>query len=77
MARYWAKALGIDDKDKNGVRTKAHVHQMLTRYRARKDIETATGAGIIWFLKTMDGKVKEVDMTIQDQEDENYWAHIG
>ena len=43
---------------------------MLIQYRAAKDIEKAIGADTILVRKKVDGKVKEVEMTIWDQQDE-------
>lgn len=45
LCREWAKEMGFGSVDSNGARTKTHIHQMLQRYTAAKDLEQQSGAG--------------------------------
>lgn len=68
LCREWATELKIIQDDETGVKTKAHVHQMISRYNQAKDLEKTTGAGSLLQKKIrLNGKWETVDMDLRAQ----------
>ena len=70
FCRDWAKQMGFGHLDPKGARTKTHIHSMLQKFAAAKDLEKQSGGGTILVKRKIKGKWTEEEVDILDQQSE-------
>ena len=67
VSKQWAVELGIRLKDEKGEKTKAHVHQLLKKYKDAKELQLKTGWGDTTKITIVKGKEVETPWTERQQ----------